>query len=245
MKRPDVSIVLLTWNRASMLKVCLERMYASLTDGVSKEVIIMDNCSSDGTKNILSKYESRPDTQIIYSDKNLRLNAYKVLFSRARGRVIIEVDDDVIDFPKGFEKTFLEYMAAFPDYGYFALNVEQNEKTNGAMPDIAEYKEDVRQDKVILEGPVGGWCAAFYRCHYRLFKPFLNLFGISMKRGEDGMLCGLMKLVFHKRQGIIKNAVCLHAVGPIYAKEFGLLDREIEKYSVCGLDQLADKFKNV
>ena len=244
MKRPDVSIVLLTWNRAPMLRLCLEQMYSSLAAGISREVIIMDNCSIDGTRDVLARYETRPDTQVIWSNRNLRLNAYKVLFSRARGRVIIEVDDDVIAFPKGFDKIFLDYLAAFPDYGYLALNVVQNEKTDGAMPNRCEYREDKRQDKIVLEGPTGGWCAAFYGWHYRLFKPLLNLLGMSMKRSEDGVLCGLTKRIFRKRHGIVENAVCLHATGPVYAREFGLLDREVEKYSVCGLDQIADKFKN-
>ena len=64
-----------------------------------------------------------------------------------------------------------------------------------------------------------------------------------MARPEDGVLSGIMSKIFHKRMGIIKNAVCLHAVGPEYAKEFGLVKREWEKYMAGSLPEMAAKFE--
>ena len=203
MSRPDISIVLLTWNRAPFLEICLKEMFAAFSPNVSREVILMDNCSTDATPEILSRYASLPDVRVIRNRKNLRLNAYKKLFLLARGRIVVEVDDDVLRFPRGFDKTFLDYFAAYPDYGYLALNVVQDGKTNGAKPDPSHYKDDVRGDKVVAEGPVGGWCAAFYRWHYRFVSPLLWFSGFSMTRVEDGFLMGMTEKVFHKRHGII------------------------------------------
>ncbi len=240
--RPDVSIVLLTWNRSAMLEICLREMFASLADGVSREIILMDNASDDATQEVLRHYSMMPGVKVIRNKKNLRLNAYKKLFGMARGRIVIEVDDDILRFPKDFDKTFVEYLAAYPDYGYLALNVEQNEKTNGAKPAAECYRDDVRGGKVIEEGPVGGWCAAFYRWHYRLVSPLLWFSGFSMARVEDGFLMGMTRKVFRKRHGIIKNAVCLHAAGPVYAAEFGSSGRDKEKYAAAGLNEMASHY---
>ena len=83
MSRPDISIVLLTWNRAPYLRVCLKEMFASFAPNVSREVILMDNCSTDATPEILNQYASLPNVRIVRNRRNLRLNAYKKLFLMA------------------------------------------------------------------------------------------------------------------------------------------------------------------
>ena len=242
MSRPDISIVLLTWNRAPYLEICLKEMFSAFAPDLNREVILMDNCSTDATPEVLNHYSTLPNVRVIRNRKNIRLNAYKKLFSLARGRFVIEVDDDVLRFPQGFDKIFLDYFGSYPDYGYLALNVVQNEKTNGAKPDSSHYKDDIRGDKIVEEGPVGGWCSAFRSFHYRLVSPLLAILSFSMARPEDGVLSGIMHKIFRKRTGIIKNAVCLHAVGPEYAREFGLLKREKDKYLAGRMPEMAAKY---
>ncbi len=242
-RRPEVSVVLLTWNRSAMLEVCLREMFSSLAEDVVREVILMDNCSDDATSAILKHYSTMPDVKVVRNGKNMRLNAYRKLFRMARGRIIIEVDDDVLRFPQNFDRTLLDYMEAYPDYGYLALNVEQNEKTNGAKPKQSCYRDDIRGDKIVEEGPVGGWCSAFYRWHWLLASPLLSLSGgLSMSRCEDGFLMGIAEKIFHKRHGLIKNAVCLHACGPAYSRDFGLLKTAREKYLAAGMRDMAAKY---
>ncbi len=243
MRKIDVSIVLLTWNRAPMLKICLHELFKSLSPDLVHEVILMDNASTDETSAILDSYKGKPEVKIVRNRKNLRLNAYKKLFAMARGRLIVEVDDDILHFPDRFDKIFVDYFNAYPDYGYLALNVVQNGKTNGAKVAASFYKDDVRGELVVEEGPVGGWCAAFRRWHYRLFIPIIHFLSFSMARVEDGFISGLIGKIWRKRMGIIKDAVCLHATGSAYAQEFGLLKREHEKYMAGGLPELADQFQ--
>lgn len=240
--RPSLSIVILTWNRAPFLRICLERLFASLSEDVSREIIIMDNASTDDTPLVLAQYERLPNVRVVRNDKNLRLNAYKKLFPLAKGKYIVEVDDDILEFPLHFDRTFVEYFKEFPDYGYLALNVVQNAHTDGAKANALAYREDVRGDKIVEEGPTGGWCTAFRRWHYQLARPLMALFTFSMARPEDGVLMGLMGKIFRKRMGIIKKAVCFHATGPHYAREYGLLAREKEKYEKGGRPDLAAGF---
>lgn len=46
-----------------------------------------------------------------------------------------------------------------------------------------------------------------------------------------------------KKSGIIKDIRCLHATGPYYAKMFGSLERDIEKYDVAGIENMRDIYK--
>ena len=239
---PVFSFCMLTWNRSPMLKVCLHSFLDRISGDLPYELIVMDNASTDGTKDVLKEFESHPNVRIVLNHKNLRLNAYKPLFGLARGRYMVDLDDDILEFPRDFDKLFLDYFKAFPDYGFLCLNVVQNDKTLGHKPEPECYTEDRRGEKIVEEGPCGGWCAAFRRSHYNLFKFFFNRMNLSISRVEGGVLSGFLHVVLRRRQGVIKEAVCLHATGPYYAEQFGLLKREQEKYEAAGLIKEAGAF---
>jgi len=238
-----ISFAMLTWNRHKFLKATLEAIFSSLSGAYEYEFLIWDNGSTDETEQVLSAFEARPGVTVIRSKKNRSINAYKPLFNRAKGDVIIEIDDDILQLPHGFDKAVVEYLDAFPDYGYLSLNVVQNEMTTGAKPPDSCYTPDTRGARTVEEGPAGGWCVGFRRSDYRKVLPFFNLIPLSMKRGEDGILPYLFRVFLKRRRGIIREVVCLHATGPAFAKLYGQLDREIEKYRIAGLDEHVRLFR--
>ena len=71
--RPEISIVLLTWNRADFLEICLREMFKSLSPvrPGAREIILMDNCSTDRTEEVLSQYASHPEVKIVRNKKKL------------------------------------------------------------------------------------------------------------------------------------------------------------------------------
>ena len=238
------SFVLLTWNRYRFLEACLEALLRSIADKDECEVLVLDNGSTDKTREVLDRCRNQHSpVRSILRHKNYGLNAYKDLFSQAKGDYIVTVDDDVLGFPPNVDRIFAEYMEAFPDYGYLALNVVQNELTNGAKPGPECYTDDIRNGKTLQMGPTGGWCTCFRKSDYRKIRWRLRLFRLSMKRPEDGFISWNFRRKLHLKSGIIKDAVCFHAVGPYYAKQFGHLEREIEKYAKAGLQSLVDDYK--
>lgn len=237
-----ISFAMLTWNRHKFLRATLEAIFASLSGEFEYEFLIWDNGSTDETGEVLTAFEAKPGVRVFRSKKNRSINAYKPLFNRAKGDIIIEIDDDILQLPKGFDKAVVEYLKAFPDYGYLSLNVVQNEQTEGAKPPASCYTPDTRGGRTVEEGPAGGWCVGFRRKDYRVVLPFFNLIPMSMKRGEDGILPYLFRVFLHKRRGIIREIVCLHATGPFFAKLYGQLDREIEKYRIAGLHDHVRQF---
>lgn len=238
-----ISFVVLTWNRYQFLEQCLAHLVQSIDDLPSCEIIVMDNGSTDGTAAVLNKYEQQPGFRIIRLKKNYGLEAYKKLFGKAKGKYVVIVDDDVLSFPTGLDTLFTDYMETYTDYGFIALNVIQNEFTDGAKPGIEHYTDDIRGDKAIEKGPTGGWCACFRKSDYNKIKWRFWFAKISMKVSEDGMLSLLFNKKLKLKSGLIKNAICFHACGPYYAKQYGQLDREIEKYKNAGLDSYVDKYE--
>jgi len=203
----------------------------------------MDNGSTDRTGQILDRFEGKRDTRIIRNRKNYKLAAYKRLFDLAKGKVIVEIDDDVLEFPKGFDKTICEYLSRFPDYGYIGLDVVQNEKTHGARLEPEQYTTVNRDGFELDDGPTGGWCTGFWRRDWWLLRPFTMFLSFPYKHPEDGCICLLMSMFLRKKHGLIKNAKCLHACGPVYAAEVGLLEREREKYVEGGAADCVGKFR--
>lgn len=229
------SFVLLTWNRCRFLERCLKALLESIAYRDQCEVVVLDNGSTDGTKDLLASYRAEQNFRVITLAKNHGLNAYKRLFKVADAEYVVVVDDDVLEFPAGLDSIFADYLETFPEYGFLALNVVQNEFTNGAKPGADSYVEKVRDGKTIEHGPTGGWCTCFRSRDYgKLWWPLLFT-KFDMKNTEDGFLVRQFKRRLGLKSGIIRDAVCFHATGPYYAREFRYLDREIEKYAKSNL----------
>jgi glycosyltransferase involved in cell wall biosynthesis len=65
-----LSVIICAYNeRATILQV-LERVHAVHIDGWEKEVIVVDNCSTDGTRELLQQVD-HPQTHIIYQPRNM------------------------------------------------------------------------------------------------------------------------------------------------------------------------------
>jgi glycosyltransferase involved in cell wall biosynthesis len=238
------SFVMLTWNRYRFLEQSLSALIGSIHDLSQCEIIVLDNGSTDRTQGVLRRYENEKFLRLVTRKKNEGINAYKRLFGAALGDYIIEVDDDVLELPDGADEIFADYMDTFADYGYLAFNPVQNEFTNGARPSLEEYVEDTRDEKTVLRGPTGGWCTCFRRTDYRkLHRDFASA-ELHMAYGEDTFLTEHLEGQLSLKSGIIRDAHCLHASGPDYAKQYGHLDREIEKYANSNLDIFVEDYES-
>lgn len=238
-----MSFVILTWNRPRFLELCVEALIQAIRDPDQCEIIVMDNGSTDRTPAVLATFAQHPAVRVITRRRNYGLNSYKKLFNATRGEYVVVVDDDVLEFPADLDRLFLDYMATFTDYGLIALNVVQNEFTNGSKPGPEHYVEETVQGKTLQRGPTGGWCACFRKRDYRRLWPWRWFVNLDMKRSEDGFLVDSFDRRLGLKSGIIRDHFCLHASGPYYAKMFGHLDREIAKYTESGMPDFVQTYK--
>lgn len=143
-KNMQFSFVILSWNRAAFLEKCVATLLNNIAHVEQSEIIILDNGSTDRTNEVLNNFAHHKCIKIIKRKKNHGLNSYKKLFNTAKGKYIVVVDDDVLEFPKNIDSVFDNYMNCFTDYGFLALDVVQNEFTNGAKPSAEHYIEETR-----------------------------------------------------------------------------------------------------
>lgn len=88
-----LSIVIPVYNERDTLRALISRVEAV---DYEKEIILIDDCSTDGTRDILKDYEGRENFQVLYHDHNKGKGAaLQTGFSKTRGEIIIIQDADL------------------------------------------------------------------------------------------------------------------------------------------------------
>src|SRR5580700_10756775 len=91
-----VSVTIVTYNSGRFIKRCLESVLEQRYP--NKEVIIIDNASTDGTIDILEQFEDR--CQIIYNEENVGFAAAQnQAIGRASGYWVLTLNPDVLLLP--------------------------------------------------------------------------------------------------------------------------------------------------
>lgn len=89
----QVSIIIVTYNTLGITRQCIDSVYAH-TEGVDFEIIVVDNASSDGSRQALAA-----DTRIryVYSDENLGFGRANNMGMRmAKGKYLFLLNSDTI-----------------------------------------------------------------------------------------------------------------------------------------------------
>src|ERR1700726_870183 len=91
-----VSVTIVTYNSGRFIKRCLESVLAQRYP--NKEIIVIDNASTDGTVDILEQFEDR--CQIIYNDENIGFAAAQnQAISLSSGEWVLTLNPDVLLLP--------------------------------------------------------------------------------------------------------------------------------------------------
>lgn len=91
-----VSVTIVTYDSGHFIKRCLESVLAQKYD--RKEIIVVDNNSTDGTLDILEQFADR--ITIVYNDQNLGFaTAQNQAIREARGHWILTLNPDVLLLP--------------------------------------------------------------------------------------------------------------------------------------------------
>jgi len=92
----DISVLIPTYNRAEILRETLEAMCQVKRDGLSVEFVVIDNNSTDHTKEVVESFADRLPLCYLFEPrpgKNCALN--KALDEAPLGRIVVFADDDV------------------------------------------------------------------------------------------------------------------------------------------------------
>ena len=93
-----ISCVILTYNRLAVLKQCIEAIEKNIvTPKTDYEIIVVNNCSTDGTAKYLDIIEGNfTNFKKINLNRNYGVVARNRAFEIANGKYIAQIDDDVM-----------------------------------------------------------------------------------------------------------------------------------------------------
>lgn len=92
---PALSIIIVNWNTRELLADCLRSVYATL-EGLSGEVFVVDNASSDGSATMVR--ERFPQTCLVENGRNLGYaRANNQALDRCRGRYALLLNSDTLE----------------------------------------------------------------------------------------------------------------------------------------------------
>jgi GT2 family glycosyltransferase len=118
--RPDLSVVIVSWNVKEQLKACLQSLYEH-TQGISFEVFVVDNASQDGSPEMIEA--EFPKVQLLRNPANVgfaRANNQAIMLSKGRYILLLNPDALLQDDAPSQMVSFLDYN---PDIGVLGCKV--------------------------------------------------------------------------------------------------------------------------
>ena len=93
--RPLLSVVMPVFNERATFEQTLQAVLAKDCPGIDKEIIIVESRSTDGTRDLVRKYEGHPGVTVIFEDRPRGKGAaVRAGLARARGTVVLIQDAD-------------------------------------------------------------------------------------------------------------------------------------------------------
>ncbi len=117
MSAPALSIVIVSWNTRDYLDACLTSL-RDAPDAVTREVIVVDNASEDGTATMVA--EAHPGVTLVANDANLGYAAGNNQgIELASGEQVLLLNPDVV-VHEGALDTLVSFLARCPEAGAVA-----------------------------------------------------------------------------------------------------------------------------
>lgn len=215
---PSIAVVVLTHNRVHLLRQCVEHTLLR-TSRLTTEIVIWDNASTDGTAAFLDTLRNER-MRVVRHDQNIGQNAYAEAFKLTQASHLVEVDDDVIEAPWGWDERLLDAFVRLPEVGFLAADLEDNPHDVAAhvrhhvRPHL--YTPVELNGVPLLDGPTGGGCAMTSRVIHDLVGGFPQQWKKSFYL-EDAAYIDLIAQRGY-RAAVLRDLRVVHAGGPYYAK---------------------------
>ena len=129
--KPKISYVVIAYNRATYINECIDSI---LAQDIKKEIICIDDCSTDGTYEILKKYsEEYKEIKLFKNDKNMG-----TVYSRTKGiskcsgeyMLFVDSDDRVLGDHSALYK---QAKATYADILEFSCETDGDENLKNSL----------------------------------------------------------------------------------------------------------------
>lgn len=113
---PKLSVILITWNSEHFVPSCLESVCQAL-QGISYELILVDNGSTDRTRELLAPYAALAQARFLPQPENLGVaRARNIGLRQATGDYVWLLDIDTVVCREAVQ-AMLDYLDTHPDCG--------------------------------------------------------------------------------------------------------------------------------
>ena len=113
----SISVVIVSWNTAALTSACLRALESDDT-ARSREIIVVDNASADGTADLVAR--EHPEVRLVRNRENrLYAPACNQGVARARGRYVCLLGSDAKVRPGALDQ-LCAFLDAHPEYGAVA-----------------------------------------------------------------------------------------------------------------------------
>ncbi len=142
MEPPELSIVVNAYNTERYIAACLRSIFA-LEEAPTMEVIVIDDCSTDGTEHVVRSFD---DPRLIYLRNEVNLNAaasVNIAMAKARGRFIARIDSDD-EYRPQFLRLTLPILRENPNVGLIYGDVafmDEDGSLNGGTAEVASRRQ--------------------------------------------------------------------------------------------------------
>jgi GT2 family glycosyltransferase len=214
-----IAVVVLTYNRAHLLQRCVADVLGRASPK-TQEIVIWDNASDDGTGEYLAGIEDAR-IRVVRHPENIGTNAYAPVVALTKAPYIVEVDDDVIEAPHGWDAILLDAFLKIPDIGYLVADLKED--PNDSAYQYLKFAKEERKvftrkeiDGVtILEGPTGGGCSMTSREVYDRVGGFRQHRKLVFWHEAATYVRDVRKLGY--RTAILEDLKVWHAGSPYYS----------------------------
>lgn len=122
----DLSIIIVNWNSADLLKKCIATIHDG-THGLQYEIIVIDSGSFDGCQEML--WENYPQVRFMQSEENVGFaRANNLAFRNSRGRSILFLNPDT-EIVGSAICTMHHHLQALPDAGAIGCRLLNADRT--------------------------------------------------------------------------------------------------------------------
>jgi len=215
-----IAVVVVTYNRLHLLRRCVDDVLGR-TSEKTREIVIWDNASDDGTRQYLDALDD-PRLRIVHHSENIGMNAYARAFALATQEYLVELDDDVIEAPDGWDAQLLDAFLRIPRMGYLSANLVDDPKDSAS-----QYVKYLREERnaytrqeingiAILEGPTGGSCTMTSRELYERIGGFRQHKNLVYWREDAAYVREVHRLGY--RSAVLEDLSVWHAGSPYYSK---------------------------
>jgi glycosyltransferase involved in cell wall biosynthesis len=213
MSYPLVSIVMTSYNRANWIGQAIESALAQ--DYPNFELVVSDNCSTDGSEEVIKHYTHDQRVRYSKNEKNIGMmpNFQKVFFELAKGDYITHLsNDDYLSNPRFISKA-VSLFQKYPTMSViFGMHNQFNDVTGKVQPNPLPnyYQKEIRKGKDVFmdfaDAPYLSMGGAVYN------SKFMKEYNMAFSGGATGDIELNLQSMLHGDVGFINENVYMTRV---------------------------------